>query len=261
LRVTLEKYAETKALLRHFGGARHGAVLAAVHIGEGEWREAEAHWRAAIDGELGRGVSAGAEAFDDVFQRARTSLAARPPELEALVRLGFGFAEAPPASPLPAPPPPAALAEPPRVAYAPSRSLDSTLPAMPALKVDDAVPFAGRRAPPPSVLEELPPVSPGDLDRTDPLGARVLIEDVPFQAAPELTLEQFASLEAELRTAPESGEQVFARYGLADAAERSAALATWGARLAQDPELQRRAEALVTHYLEWLQQQSGPRSE
>jgi hypothetical protein len=272
VRVTLTKYAETKAVLRHFGRDQVAAVLAALNLGEREWREAEEHWRRGIDDELAAGVSSGAETFDEVFHRVRGELLADPPALAALVPRGLGFVErAPEALAAPSPPTPGVpmpAAPKPVVTYAAPRLMDSTLPGMPAPVLDDAIPFAGSRAAPPSALDELPPVAPGDLDRTDPLGQQALVVDTPFapsseqsppSSAPlsrprELTLEQYASLQAELRVSPERGEAVYARYGLGDAAVRRATEESWSARLGGDPRLRGRWDELVAHYIQWLRQ-------
>lgn len=67
-------------------------------------------------------------------------------------------------------------------------------------------------------------------------------------APPALTLEQYASLHAELTVFPAQAEQTFRRYGLLTAAARSALEAEWRGRLAQSPIELARWQGLYRHY-------------
>jgi hypothetical protein len=69
--------------------------------------------------------------------------------------------------------------------------------------------------------------------------------------ATRFTLEQFASLSAEIAVAPASVGQVRGRYGLDDASHRAEA-EEWGRRFSADKELFARYGALFQSYRDWL---------
>jgi hypothetical protein len=84
---------------------------------------------------------------------------------------------------------------------------------------------------------------------------------MPFgasQAAPtgphELTLEQFASLTAEIATSPERAAETRAKYGLPTEQAHRALSALWQQRFAENGALQERYLRLVSEYRAWLQQ-------
>jgi hypothetical protein len=111
-----------------------------------------------------------------------------------------------------------------------------------------AAPDAGARLPPPAAP---PPRAGGGL---------------PFRAAPppiaapqppsapratRFSIEQFASLSAEIAVNPSTVAQVRGRYGLDDASHRAEA-EEWGRRFTADKELFARYGALFQSYRDWL---------
>jgi hypothetical protein len=79
---------------------------------------------------------------------------------------------------------------------------------------------------------------------------------VPFRAAPpaprtRLTMEQFASLVAELAVNPSAAPQTRARYGLDEASHRADA-EEWHRRLGADAQLYARYHGLFQSFRNWL---------
>ena len=70
--------------------------------------------------------------------------------------------------------------------------------------------------------------------------------------APELTLEQYASMCAELQSDPNQAGAVYARYGAADEATSHALQTSWQAKLGADANEQARFDALVAQYVTQL---------
>jgi hypothetical protein len=69
-----------------------------------------------------------------------------------------------------------------------------------------------------------------------------------------LSIEQYASLCAELATYPAQHEQVFLRYRLVSAQDRAAVDSEWRARLAKDPAEYKRWHELYWQYCTYLKQ-------
>jgi hypothetical protein len=69
-----------------------------------------------------------------------------------------------------------------------------------------------------------------------------------------LTLEQWASLRAELATAPNRKVEIYQRYFVKSDAALEAADASWAARFAVNPILARRFDDHFRQYLAWLAQ-------
>jgi hypothetical protein len=98
-----------------------------------------------------------------------------------------------------------------------------------------------------------------------PFGAKPAPTPEPARAAPapptgapdfrELTLEQYASLTAEIATTPERAAPTCARYGVPTEQAYRALHALWERRFAEDATLQERWVRLVGEYRAWLQQQ------
>lgn len=63
-----------------------------------------------------------------------------------------------------------------------------------------------------------------------------------------ISLDQFASLTAELEAFPDDHERIYGLYGLTDAAARAACERAWRTRLANDPNLHRDWKSLTAHY-------------
>jgi hypothetical protein len=183
------------------------------------------------------------------------------------------FASSPPAA-APAPPPhDGALPFGNRRPPAPATLAETTdLEALAAqLELDAALPFlrgggeAGSASPPASRGE-----SPGEHDvalpfraqgkKATPLPAPPQIDDdlsgtlnvSSPEGPPRLTLEQFASLEAELRCHPDRAGAVRARYGM-NAADFAAERLRWAHRFLGDAELTQRYKAKLDEFIRWLE--------
>jgi hypothetical protein len=73
----------------------------------------------------------------------------------------------------------------------------------------------------------------------------------PAPAATRFTLEQFASLAAELSVSPHAAAQIRARYGIDEAGQRAES-EEWGKRFAADPALYSRYGELYQYYRDWV---------
>lgn len=129
-----------------------------------------------------------------------------------------------------------------------------------SLSVDDALPFsAGHATPPPSAAAELPPRSGSDLDGTAVGALRLDLDALPFDRPagkqPELSLEQYASLCAEVRRAPQRASEIARRYGVLSPEAGQALGDAWRKRFAADDALRGRYEQLLSHYAAWLASQ------
>ncbi|WP_437717516.1 hypothetical protein WMF45_14555 [Sorangium sp. So ce448] len=141
-----------------------------------------------------------------------------------------------------------------------------------------ALPEPARPAPPTAVLPALPaPPEPADpaaaialvpkgmrgftsLSGTHPTSGAPSGAPLPFASgpraapaapsspAPALSLEQYASLCADLAASPGDAEALFARYGLGRPEERAAVDAFWRDRLARDPAAHRRWQELYSQH-------------
>lgn len=156
-----------------------------------------------------------------------------------------------------------------------------------ALEVDDPLPFsvdtprlgpsqpAPRSPPPPRAAPPAPPSNPldettmmpalvvdeDDLDSTTLFGAVALelgedeeppSRDVASSSNHGLSLDQLASLHAELSVAPEDAEVIRARYRLPDAAAQARWEAYWGARFRAAPREHADYAQKVTAFRAWL---------
>lgn len=112
-------------------------------------------------------------------------------------------------------------------------------------------------APSPPAVEPIPPSTPSS-SRGAPASAKPPTsspsEALQRPATRGLSIEQYASLCAELATYPAQTEQVFLRYHLVSAQDRAAVDSEWRARLAKDPAEYKRWHELYWHYCTYLQQ-------
>jgi hypothetical protein len=76
-------------------------------------------------------------------------------------------------------------------------------------------------------------------------------------AAPTFTLEQFASLHAELAARPAAESEILTRHGVAGEAAMAALHQHWERRLQADPSLRARFEELLARYRQWLTGRRG----
>jgi hypothetical protein len=116
-----------------------------------------------------------------------------------------------------------------------------------------------RAAPSPPPAPRSRPSTPGsDVDQTmamAPLGeapAALPFAEPQRVGTPSLTVEQYASLRAELaaRSAPHA--ELLARYDLADEEALRAVERHWEQRLRDAPAVRARFDQLLTHYRQWL---------
>lgn len=133
-----------------------------------------------------------------------------------------------------------------------------------ALKVSQVLPFSGRGGAEPAG-------APGQGGaKTQALGETMAIsagaprsQPLPFDMAgkPEepygLTLQQYASLWAELAMYPERVGAVLRRYGLPDEEARKKLNEAWGRRFLKEPAMRRSWMELCARYREWLQKQGN----
>ena len=76
-------------------------------------------------------------------------------------------------------------------------------------------------------------------------------------AIPTFTLEQFASLRAELAARPAAEGEILTRYGLAGEAALVALERRWELRLQADPSMRKSFEELWARYRQWLTGRHG----
>jgi hypothetical protein len=216
-------------------------------------------------------------------EEARTPSAPAPPQIEAPI---FQRAsEAIPAHTPPAPafryteapiiergPDPAPVAARPRVDLNTTAPLDmgallSSAPPLPFVDRPSAE-FVAQASAPKQVPQSL-----DALGTTSPISADVARGSlgVPFVkrpaeptaggppaqsiAVPQMQLETYASLGAELSVYPEKAAQILPRYGVADERVRAALEHEWRARFAAHPETLREWHKLFSEFREWLLKQ------
>jgi hypothetical protein len=75
--------------------------------------------------------------------------------------------------------------------------------------------------------------------------------------APRLTLQQYASLKAELSIYPNREPEILVRYHVFDASAWQALEREWRGRFEADPTLHARWQELASRYRAWLLQRGG----
>jgi hypothetical protein len=145
----------------------------------------------------------------------------------------------------------------------PASDLDETAAMAPLAAIAAPLPFRGRAAIPPPAAPPCPEQPGSDLDETAavaPLGE--IGPALPFAgsrsaAIPTFTLEQFASLRAELAARPAAESEILTRYGLAGEAALIALQQRWELRLQADPSMRKSFEELLARYRQWLTGRHG----
>ncbi len=231
--IALERYAEISAKLRKNGA---DATLSQSGIEPERWQRADAAWTAFIDGETARGNHAPAIAFAAAYRKTRAELAAaaRPPTAHTRV--------------------PAV-----NVVHAPGApaGVDTTSTEIAAL--DDALPFG--KSPDLDFLVALAaPMSRASPATGATVECRALSDDEVAEhpsfvgeSRKELTLEQYASLYAELEHAPQASAGTLQKYGLGGAEAFAAEQRSWSARFDAEPGDRARFDDLVGLYRRYLQ--------
>lgn len=106
----------------------------------------------------------------------------------------------------------------------------------------------------PAAVEPSPPSTPSS-SRSAPTSTPSPTSGPPTSAKTRgLSIEQYASLCAELAAYPAQSEQVFLRYHLLSAQDRAAADSEWRARLAKDPAEYKKWHELYWQYCAYLKQ-------
>ena len=264
--LTLERYAEIKAYLCHYSPERSGQVLAQMGLTPTQWNAAATDWDQTIEEDIARGQYSLVFSFAAKFTETQERLRAEQPEL-------LPPREQPlPAAPAGAPPAssPVALqsyeitaypAEPSRVEWAPHVPADVTADGLSAPS-GDTLPF-GLKPSPAFVAQMSAPGafralweswSTGDTD----VGAALEGDSttLPFRRGDSpltWTLEQFASICAELSVSPEKKEEILRRYRVDESGWRRQEL-DLQQRLAANARERERFHALLIVFQQWLAQ-------
>ncbi|MEZ4442740.1 MAG: hypothetical protein R3B72_26835 [Polyangiaceae bacterium] len=122
---------------------------------------------------------------------------------------------------------------------------------------------APTRAQPASTLDATTFLGPLDLDLPD--DDETLTKEEATRAREgeawqvvDLTLDQYASLQAELSIAPERAQTIRARYHLADADAHQRVIVEWEAELARDPDKRALYVSRYTQFRAWLSRRRVP---
>jgi len=259
----LERFAGVMAEVD--GGRDLAIVLAREGIAPQAWSLAEETWLARVAAEAEQ------KRFE-LTRRYNAAFAARRRQVEPRARTSQ-----PPramASEAPGPLQDEAIAAAKEAPQAASPQVEIAPPA-PQVELPSFMRAAAAHAPsaplaPPPAASPAPFVGPAPPPHDAPaphLGATLGVTAVggaagpalPFRTAPalpRLTLEQFASLTAELALARRPHAETTARYGLSEAAHHEESV-LWQQRFAAYPADHARFVALCQHYRGWLEQQRG----
>ncbi len=254
--LTLSRYAEAKAWLRHYHAEPVERVLAALGLTEPEWNDAHRQWSSFVEAEMSAKRHQPMEAFGAAFEQTRQRLRQEQP---ALPSCPPGPAPGPDAVTSSSPgtsPQPARNAGPSDPPEAAASSVDQTMTAVPTV-AEEPLPFSGSAPPPPPAEPELPPAAGGNVAQTEPLDAAQIAKAVlPFgrlpPGLPTLTVEQYAAFCAECAVSPECVAAVRQRYHLPDERAHRALEGHWTQRLSADPALSKRFRDLLDRYRDWL---------
>jgi hypothetical protein len=120
--------------------------------------------------------------------------------------------------------------------------------------VKDVLPFNSQA---PSGIAAAPSPAAG---RSRPSGDTAEIVVAAMPQVPELTLDQYASLCAEISVSPQRADAIFQRYGLGSQRDRPAVDRAWRERLRRDPAQYREWQDLYIRYQEYWAQKArrGP---
>ena len=240
-RLTLEQFATLSAAMD--SGVPHDKVLADAKVSPDAWEQSQAAWLERMAEQSSRGRLSLAERYAKLFAEARLALEKK--RVERVQRVDGP----PPAAPPPVRLPllaPAAFA-----ARAPERAPAALAPAAPrpAPPASQPRPSADFQPPPPSVSppsSHARPAPPAMASSPAPIRPPAMGEQLQAQ----LTLEQFASLRAELALSPApTHDEIRARYKLDDMAFRREESA-WQQKLTTD-------KALLQRYMQHFQYMRG----
>ena len=222
--MSLQRYAEVSAHLRHFPADKKAEVIARMGIRRSAWEAGSARWSAAMNGELESGKTDLASQFGATVTRIKKRLDAQRPSLDSLGPLpgpdeadpAPASAPAPAPASAPAPPPsqPDGIAPPPPIAVPTALAPSPTGPAAPSpwarfgtmpsglvvpAPASAPAPPAAVPAPPPSAPEDArasspslePPPGEGEATSTVVLTGPVREAKLPFQETKESPTQAF----------------------------------------------------------------------
>ncbi len=240
--LSLARYAEIRALLRHEGDDAKERVLSRLKLSPEQWAAIDAHWSKAIETDMANERGELVMAFAERFS-------------ETQARLKQGNAE------LPEPEAPTPMKNPPVVGAPKELSMTSGVDFQRMFST--ILPFDPNAKPeslPLPPVQKAPPALTGTADlNIHDIVSSILPFDKDKQADStlELTLEQYASLSAELAIHPENKAEVRARYFVSSDEALSRLDTLWKHRFAGDPSLASRWRQLYDEYHRWLNQQRG----
>ncbi len=229
--IPLERWAELLAHHQHFAPGREAEVLARLGVAQASFLAASIAWSA----ELGRAAGKDPELvarFARALTDAKERLARDEPAIESLGPLERKL----------------------------EWQVDATSADTPAL-TGEALPFGTLHSPEFAAAlargaAALAPAGVGetgampavlvDMNATLPFGSPAVASD------PKLTLEQYASLCAELSIYPQRVASIRSRYGFRGGDDQLDEDNAWSTRLAADPASAREWQRLVRHYHAWL---------
>lgn len=235
--LTVASYAAITAHLRHEPPDLAGEVLAQRGVPKEQWDAAAAAWSQAIEDELAREQHALVLAFAAAFKETRQRLQRQPPKQD-----------------FPAPAP--VLAPPPQ-----AHAIDKTADALPAL-ADEPLPFGS--TPSPAFVAQLSAPAAEraawESSAVGETGAAPAIDaapsTLPFRrtdASLAWTMEQLASISAELSVSPDKKDEILRRYKVDEPAWQRLQ-GELQRRVAGDPRERERFQALFTEFRQWLLQ-------
>jgi len=255
------RYGEVLAHLVHYEPADHPEVLARLGIAAGDWTAAQSHWTARLADEMRRGELGQATRFGQAFEQHKGRLAEARPPLESLGPLppsaGEGAVGGEPAA---------------DGSAAAASNVDETVLGVPVV-LSEPLPFRhepaelaqARLAAQAVVLE--PSDATGETQEVSAvLASRPVLPFSPVaalptatagQGFPDFTVEQYASLRAEICEQPERTDAILDRYGVHGAAELMALEGEWNRRRTAEPATAARLDELVQSYRAWRRQQQG----
>jgi len=244
--LTIEQFAEVMAHEEHFGAEQADEVRRRLGVDRG-WDTAFSHWTDALERDLDAVEDAAlAPVFGERFGATKQRLRDEQPAIASLEPI----VEVPPA-PAPQEPQDGSTLEP-----SADQGFDGTA-FVSALVIEDALPFEQGEAAPPPAPSAAPVASPdvgqtafvgtaGGAGPTLPFGL-----DIDEEVRQRLTLEQYASLCAELEAAPHQRQPILARYKLDENTHRVLDEA-WRKHLQEEPADRARFDQALTSYRDWL---------
>ena len=236
--IPLEKWAALLAHHQHFGPGNEGEVLSRLGVSDDAFLAASLEWSGELGRAAGQGKSEIVASFAAALKQTKERLARNKPSIESLG------------------------------AIAPKQEwrVDATSADAVALSEDDVLPFGEQPSAPfraalASGAAGLPAADVGetgvvpallvDVNETLPFGLPA-VDDQAAGAATKLSLEQYASLCAELAVYPQRGDSIRQRYGFRNSEEQVKEDRAWSTQLAGDAARTREWQALVRHYQTWL---------